>query len=128
MSIGRYTVYRPIYCLIGGMADMQKSCRYRICRLSVGYRQQISGRYNYRSDTTFLIHSTILASRYTLLRVRFPDGLVLQGTFSVHERYRAAHDFVADNLELPLPFVLYAAGAGSQVREKQCNLEIVSTN
>ena len=47
--------------------------------------------------------------------MRFPDGLVLQGTFSVHERYRAVHDFVADNLEFVLPFVLYAAGAGSQV-------------
>ena len=39
---------------------------------------------------------------------------LLQGTFSVYERYRAVHDYVAENLEFVLPFVLYAAGGGSQ--------------
>ena len=45
--------------------------------------------------------------RYTLIRIRFPDGIVLQGTFSVYEKYRAVHDYVCECLATPLPFVLY---------------------
>jgi len=48
--------------------------------------------------------------RFTLIRIRFPDGLVLQGTFSVYEKYSAVTDFVSDSLEYPLPFVLHDAG------------------
>eukprot|EP00095_Tigriopus_kingsejongensis_P004109 maker-scaffold122_size333723-snap-gene-0.19 protein:Tk04109 transcript:maker-scaffold122_size333723-snap-gene-0.19-mRNA-1 annotation:"ubx domain-containing protein 6-like" len=53
--------------------------------------------------------------RYSLIRVRFPDGVVLQGTFSVYERYRVVHDFVAECLETPLPFVLYEVGGGHRL-------------
>lgn len=52
--------------------------------------------------------------RFSLIRVRFPDGLVLQGTFAVYEKFQDILDFVSDNLCLPLPFVLYAAGTGSR--------------
>lgn len=36
--------------------------------------------------------------RYTLIRIRFPDGILLQGTFSVYERVSAVLYFVQDNL------------------------------
>jgi UBX domain-containing protein 6 len=50
--------------------------------------------------------------RYSLIRIRFPDGLVLQGTFSVYEKFSAVLEFVTDSLECPLPFVLFDAGRG----------------
>ncbi|TRY67459.1 hypothetical protein TCAL_08029 [Tigriopus californicus] len=56
--------------------------------------------------------------RYSLIRVRFPNGMVIQGTFSVYEKYRAIHDFVAECLEHPLPFVLYEAGSGGHRLEQ----------
>jgi len=50
--------------------------------------------------------------RYTLIRIRFPDGLLLQGTFAVHETFAAVVKFVNEALESPDPFVLIEAGAG----------------
>lgn len=50
--------------------------------------------------------------RYTLIRIRFPDGLVLQGTFSVYEKFCTIVEFVTEALEYPLPFVLFDAGKG----------------
>ena len=47
--------------------------------------------------------------RFTLIRIRFPDGLVLQGTFNVYEKYSNLLEFVQDCLEFPLPFVLHGA-------------------
>ncbi|KOB68280.1 putative UBX domain-containing protein 1 [Operophtera brumata] len=45
--------------------------------------------------------------KYALIRVRFPDGILLQGTFFVYERYTEIHEFVRDSLELSeFPFVL----------------------
>ncbi|XP_055716294.1 UBX domain-containing protein 6 [Phlebotomus papatasi] len=32
--------------------------------------------------------------RYTLIRVRFPDGVYLQGTFNVYEKFLQVHEFV----------------------------------
>jgi len=53
--------------------------------------------------------------KFTLIRIRFPDGLVLQGTFSVYERFSAVLEFVQECLEYPLPFVLQeAAGSGGK--------------
>ena len=52
--------------------------------------------------------------RYTLIRIRFPDGLVLQGTFSVYEHFSAVTEFVQDCLEYPLPFVLHEAGGAKK--------------
>merc|ERR1712038_1463977 len=50
--------------------------------------------------------------RFCLIRVRFPDGLVLQGTFSVYEQFKMVEEFVTDCLNHPLPFVLHDSGHG----------------
>lgn len=45
--------------------------------------------------------------KFALIRIRFPDGLYLQGTFSVYEKFVEVFDFVQSNLEEGgLPFVL----------------------
>ncbi|XP_038218056.1 UBX domain-containing protein 6 [Zerene cesonia] len=45
--------------------------------------------------------------KFAIIRIRFPDGILLQGTFSVYERYLDIHDFLRENLEhSDLPFVL----------------------
>jgi len=57
--------------------------------------------------------------RFCLIRIRFPDGLVLQGTFSVYEKFKMVEEFVADNLEHPLPFLLHDAAKSGQVLENE---------
>ncbi|CAG0879137.1 unnamed protein product [Darwinula stevensoni] len=45
--------------------------------------------------------------RYSLIRIRFPDGFLLQGTFSVYEKFSAVEGFVREQLDNPdLPFIL----------------------
>ncbi len=45
--------------------------------------------------------------RYTLIRVRFPDGVILQGTFRATEKLEAVFDYVRENLENNwMPFFL----------------------
>ncbi|KAI4494699.1 hypothetical protein M0804_000900 [Polistes exclamans] len=45
--------------------------------------------------------------RFTLIRIRFPDNIILQGTFSVHEKCREVVDFVKENLiNTDIPFFL----------------------
>ncbi|CAG9839959.1 unnamed protein product [Diabrotica balteata] len=45
--------------------------------------------------------------KFCLIRIRFPDGLFLQGTFSVYEKFSEVLEFVKENLEHEgLPFVL----------------------
>ncbi|XP_045506943.1 UBX domain-containing protein 6 [Colias croceus] len=45
--------------------------------------------------------------KFAIIRIRFPDGILLQGTFSVYEKYQDIHDFLRENLEhSDLPFVL----------------------
>ncbi|XP_052758055.1 UBX domain-containing protein 6 [Galleria mellonella] len=45
--------------------------------------------------------------KFAIIRTRFPDGILLQGTFSVYERYNEIYEFVQENLEHSgLPFVL----------------------
>lgn len=45
--------------------------------------------------------------KFALIRIRFPDGLYLQGTFSVYEKFSEVLDFVQENLEHSgLPFLL----------------------
>ncbi|XP_046436214.1 UBX domain-containing protein 6 [Neodiprion fabricii] len=45
--------------------------------------------------------------RYALIRVRFPDGVMLQGTFAVYERVENVVEFVRENLiSDEIPFVL----------------------
>ncbi|GAB1597388.1 UBX domain-containing protein 6-like [Argonauta hians] len=45
--------------------------------------------------------------RYTMIRIRFPDNIVLQGTFWAHEKLSDLNKFVKENLEFDgLPFTL----------------------
>lgn len=45
--------------------------------------------------------------RFTLIRIQFPDNIILQGTFSVYDKYRDVLDFVKENLFDPdIPFCL----------------------
>ncbi|CAH0551654.1 unnamed protein product [Brassicogethes aeneus] len=47
--------------------------------------------------------------KFALIRIRFPDGLYLQGTFSVYEKFAEVLEFVQENLDVNLPFVLCTA-------------------
>ena len=45
--------------------------------------------------------------RYCLIRVRFPDGVILQGTFRATEKLEAVMEFIRENLEKDwMPFYL----------------------
>ncbi|XP_077601396.1 UBX domain-containing protein 6 [Crocuta crocuta] len=56
---------------------------------------------------------------YTLLRVRFPDGCLLQGTFYARERVAALYAFVREALQSDwLPFELLASG-GQKLSEEE---------
>ena len=51
--------------------------------------------------------------RYTLIRVRFPDGIILQGTFAVYEHFSKVMEFVRETLTNDWrPFFLRIAGGG----------------
>ncbi|KAL8609906.1 hypothetical protein ACOMHN_016381 [Nucella lapillus] len=47
--------------------------------------------------------------RFTLIRVRFPDGVLLQGVFKAHEKLSAVRQFVGEQLGTWLPFNLVTA-------------------
>jgi UBX domain-containing protein 6 len=55
--------------------------------------------------------------KYCLIRVRFPDGWVLQGTFSVQEPLAAVSEFVSEHLETPLPHQLADSVSGQRYQE-----------
>jgi len=44
--------------------------------------------------------------KFCLIRVRFPDGWILQGTFSVMEPLSAVLEYVGEHLETELPYQL----------------------
>lgn len=45
--------------------------------------------------------------KFAIIRIRFPDDILLQGTFSVYECYNDIYEFIQENLEHSgLPFVL----------------------
>ena len=54
-----------------------------------------------------------------LVRVRFPDGWILQGTFSVYENIGQVFDFVTDSLSAPLPFLLLDSATGARLQEEE---------
>jgi len=60
--------------------------------------------------------------KYCLVRIRFPDGYILQGTFSVYEQLSAVIQFVTDNLEFPLPFKLIDSTTGARINQEQATL------
>ncbi|XP_050735790.1 UBX domain-containing protein 6-like [Eriocheir sinensis] len=60
--------------------------------------------------------------RFSLIRVRFPDSLILQGTFNVHEKFEEVLKFVRENLVNDWrPFFLTISGGG-KVTEGDQNL------
>ncbi|XP_078411815.1 UBX domain-containing protein 6 [Cetorhinus maximus] len=62
---------------------------------------------------------------YTLLRVRFPDGYILQGTFYARERVLALREFVHDVLEKDwIPFELVAPGGQKLKDESAMFIEV----
>ncbi|XP_012529761.1 UBX domain-containing protein 6 [Monomorium pharaonis] len=45
--------------------------------------------------------------KFAVLRIKFPDGIILQGTFSVHEKFQNVIEFIAENLiDDKVPFLL----------------------
>jgi len=55
--------------------------------------------------------------KYCLIRIRFPDGWILQGTFSVYEPVSAVSEFVLGCLSTPLPHILADSGTGARLGE-----------
>lgn len=63
--------------------------------------------------------------RYALIRVRFPDGILLQGTFHVYEKFDAVLNFVAENLvQDDQSFVLVMAN-GCRLSQEEANQTLV---
>lgn len=45
--------------------------------------------------------------KFAVLRIKFPDGVILQGTFVVHEKFQNVLEFVTENLAYrEMPFSL----------------------
>jgi len=60
--------------------------------------------------------------RYCLIRVRFPDGVLLQGTFAAHEKLSAVFAFIAENLASDwIPFSL-ATSTGHALTDDSSSL------
>nr|XP_053646997.1 UBX domain-containing protein 6-like [Cherax quadricarinatus] len=60
-----------------------------------------------------------------LLRVRFPDGLILQGTFGVHEKFEEVINFIRENLVNDWrPFFLSLSGGGKVTESEQSLVEL----
>ena len=53
-----------------------------------------------------------------ICRVRFPDGWILQGTFSVYEPVSEVLNFVTDNLQSPLPYLLVDSATGARLGQE----------
>ncbi|KAG0722307.1 UBX domain-containing protein 6 [Chionoecetes opilio] len=63
--------------------------------------------------------------RFSLIRVRFPNGLILQGTFGVHEKFEEVIKFVQENLVNDWrPFFLSISGGGKVTEESQNLVEL----
>ena len=60
--------------------------------------------------------------RYCLIRVRFPDGILLQGIFAAHEKLSAVFAFIAENLVSDwIPFSL-ASSTGHALTDDSSSL------
>ncbi|XP_047510354.1 UBX domain-containing protein 6 [Pieris napi] len=64
--------------------------------------------------------------KFAIIRIRFPDGILLQGTFSVYERYMEIHEFVQENLEHSgLPFILNTPTGHKLLIEEDANKTLI---
>lgn len=60
--------------------------------------------------------------RFALIRIRFPDGLILQGTFRAMDKFATVVDFVRENLELDwIPFQINTS-SGQKLTDENCTL------
>ena len=59
--------------------------------------------------------------RFTVLRVRFPDGILLQGIFKAHEKLSALKQFVGEHLVDWLPFNL-TTSTGQRLTEDNATM------
>ncbi|KAG7176729.1 UBX domain-containing protein 6-like [Homarus americanus] len=63
--------------------------------------------------------------RFSLIRVRFPDGLILQGTFGVHEKVEEVMKFIRECLVNDWrPFFLSLSGGGKVTETEQSLVEL----
>lgn len=64
--------------------------------------------------------------KFAIIRIRFPDGILLQGTFSVYERYNDIHEFVQENLEHSgLPFILNTPTGHKLIQDQDSNKTLI---
>lgn len=60
--------------------------------------------------------------RFTAVRTRFPNGLILQGTFTTRSTFASLLSFIRDSLAVDwLPFVVIAPSAGGRLSEEENN-------
>lgn len=58
--------------------------------------------------------------RFTAIRTRFPNGLILQGTFTTRSTFASLVSFIRDSLAVDwLPFVVIAPSAGGRLSEEE---------
>ncbi|KFM75972.1 UBX domain-containing protein 6, partial [Stegodyphus mimosarum] len=63
--------------------------------------------------------------KFTLIRIRFPDGIILQGTFYVYEKLLAVKNFIMENLaETQKQFNLLLPGGFKLTYDDQSLLEL----
>ncbi|KAL1114943.1 hypothetical protein AAG570_007766 [Ranatra chinensis] len=62
--------------------------------------------------------------RYAVIRIRFPDGILLQGTFGVYEKFIAVREFVMESLENPDGFILKTA-LGQQFNDEDNEASLI---
>ncbi|XP_035209030.1 UBX domain-containing protein 6-like [Stegodyphus dumicola] len=63
--------------------------------------------------------------KFTLIRIRFPDGIILQGTFYVYEKLLAVKNFIMENLAEPQKqFNLLLPGGFRLTDDEQSLLEL----
>lgn len=60
--------------------------------------------------------------KFCLIRIRFPDNYMVQGTFGVYESLAAVMEWVTDCLETPLPFQLNDSVTGAKLEESDVTL------
>ncbi|KAK7060086.1 UBX domain-containing protein 6, partial [Halocaridina rubra] len=63
--------------------------------------------------------------KFSLIRVRFPDGLILQGTFGVYEKFEEVMTFVREHLANDWrPFFLNLSGGGKMTEGDQTLVDL----
>ncbi|XP_046857646.1 UBX domain-containing protein 6-like [Xenia sp. Carnegie-2017] len=63
--------------------------------------------------------ATTRVYRFTLLRVKFPDGFILQGTFHAREKASSLKMFVKEQLQTDwMPFILSEPGGGQLTQDE----------